>query len=280
VAETGIQWRRVAAEVAAIVFGILIAFWIDAAWDRRQEREAEQEILASLESDLQSSLDGLRSHWLPMHGGALRATVEVLSRALELPPGALDLSRGAAAGGGQPVDSAQGAAYAHEFYESALATIPERRAPTVGEVTLPDSLIGAALTTATYDPTVASLDALVTGGDLNRIRDRRLRAALSALPGQLADAQDEERTARDHVDRRLRPLFEAAGDMTTVNLVHWTWLEPFAPGASRLVTLRLSRELLGALALRIPQQVAVVSELSLFAGELERTLALVRAQRR
>jgi hypothetical protein len=89
VAATGIQWKRVAAEVAAIVFGILIAFWIDAAWDRRQEREAEQEILASLESDLQSSLDALHSHWLPMHTGAMRATVEVLSRALDLPPGAL-----------------------------------------------------------------------------------------------------------------------------------------------------------------------------------------------
>jgi hypothetical protein len=68
--------------------------------------------------------------------------------------------------------------------------------------------------------------------------------------------------------------------MTTVNLVHWNWLEPFAPRPGTLVTFRLSRELLGALALRIPQQAAVVTELSLFARALEETLELVRAQRR
>ena len=155
--------------------------------------------------------------------------------------------------------------------------LPRDRSHGQGELV---AVIGATLVTATYDPSVASLAALFSEGDLNRIRDRELRTALAALPGQLADAQDEERAARDHVDLRLRPLFEAAGDMTLVNMVHWNWLEAFAPPATTDITIRLSPELLGALALRLPQQTAVVIELSLFAGALERTLELIRAQRR
>lgn len=276
-AETRPQWKRVAAEVAAIVFGILIAFWIDAEWQRRQEARAEQEILASLETDLQSSLDGLRSHWLPMHLGALRATGEVVGQALGLPAAAMDFSEFLEAVDSRSRDSASLAESSGD-YESFVAMVSTGVA--VDEVTVPDSLIGAALVTATYDPTVTSLTSLLAEGGLHRIRDRRLRAALSALPGQLADAQDEERSARDHVDRRLRPLLEAAGDMTVVNLVHWNWLETFGPGSSGPVTFQLSRELLGALALRIPQQSAVVAELALFANSLEETLELIRAQRR
>jgi len=279
VAETRIEWKRVAAEVAAIVFGILIAFWIDAEWQRRQEMRAEQEVLASLEADLQSSLDGLRSHWLPMHFGALQATAHVLGQALDLPAGTMDFSGLPRMWDGTSPDTAA-MAVTSDDYESMLAIVSEKGSSTIGDVALPDSLIGAALTTATYDPTVTSLNSLLADGGLNRIRDRGLRAALSSLPGQLADAQDEERAARDHVDRRLRPLFEAAGDMTVVNFVHWNWLETFAPGPSGLVTLQLSRELLGALALRVPQQTAVVSELALFANALEETLELIRAQRR
>lgn len=271
-----IQWKRVAAEVAAIVFGILIAFWIDAEWQRRQGLEEEQEILAALESDLQASLDGLRGHWLPMHFGALQATGDMLERALDLPEGTMDFSELSSLS----VDSATMSRDAGGDTGSFLTDVSERSLAARGEVTLPDSLIGASLVTATYDPTVASLNSLLDEGGLTRIRDRQLRVALSSLPGQLADAQDEERAARDHVDRRLRPILESSANMTVVNLVHWNWLESSAPRPSGLVEVRLSRELLGALALRIPQQAAVVTELSFFANALEQTLELLRAQRR
>jgi hypothetical protein len=278
----GMTWRRIAAEIAAVVFGILIAFAIDAEWERRQEIEWEQEILASLETDLQSSLDGLRSHWLPMHAGAMSATLEVLLTALELDvQSEMD---GLSPFFGSLVDSAfvaDSSGLAVASYAAFLARVADRRGADPGAVTVSDSLIGAALVTSTYDPTTTSLTALLTQGGLSRIGDPELRGMLSALPAQLADAADEERSARDHVDRRLRPLFEAGGDMTVVNMVKWGWLEPgFGPNPGTSVTVRFRTELLGALALRVPQQLAVVAELSRIAGALEQTVERIREQRR
>ena len=42
------QWRRLTAEAAAIVLSILLAFAIDAWWQFRGDREAEQVVLANL----------------------------------------------------------------------------------------------------------------------------------------------------------------------------------------------------------------------------------------
>ena len=45
------SWTRLVAEMAAIVFSILLAFGLDAAWDRAQEREAETEVLRQLQEE-------------------------------------------------------------------------------------------------------------------------------------------------------------------------------------------------------------------------------------
>ncbi len=47
-----IPWLRVGIEGLVIVGSILLAFGIDAAWEERQERAEEQEILARLEDDM------------------------------------------------------------------------------------------------------------------------------------------------------------------------------------------------------------------------------------
>jgi hypothetical protein len=55
-----IQWKRIAAEGVAIVASILLAFWIDAWWDDRQNRAEERELLVGLEAefvDLRARLD-------------------------------------------------------------------------------------------------------------------------------------------------------------------------------------------------------------------------------
>jgi hypothetical protein len=46
-----IPWMRIAAESAAIVLSILLAFAIDAWWDGAQDRAEEQEILRSMEAE-------------------------------------------------------------------------------------------------------------------------------------------------------------------------------------------------------------------------------------
>ncbi|HEY5701486.1 MAG TPA: hypothetical protein VIT83_05305, partial [Gammaproteobacteria bacterium] len=55
-----IPWKRLTAEVAAIVISILLAFSIDAWWDGRKDKLEEREILIGLEVefvDLRDRLD-------------------------------------------------------------------------------------------------------------------------------------------------------------------------------------------------------------------------------
>jgi hypothetical protein len=56
---TRIQWRRLLAESVAVVLSILLAFAIDAWWDGRQEAGREQDLLAGLRTDFESSRPGL-----------------------------------------------------------------------------------------------------------------------------------------------------------------------------------------------------------------------------
>ena len=49
-----ISWGRLLVEAAAVVLSILLAFAIDAAWDARQEREADTARLSALYEELQS----------------------------------------------------------------------------------------------------------------------------------------------------------------------------------------------------------------------------------
>ena len=60
----GVDPRRWLVEGAVIVFSILLAFALDAAWDRRVERDAEQDILASLTADFEAVADLLPDHTL------------------------------------------------------------------------------------------------------------------------------------------------------------------------------------------------------------------------
>ena len=43
-----IPWLRISAEMAAIVVSILLAFWIQAWWEARQQRIEEERVLQSL----------------------------------------------------------------------------------------------------------------------------------------------------------------------------------------------------------------------------------------
>jgi len=49
-----VSWSRLLVEGAAVVLSILLAFWIDAAWEQRQEQEADLTRLRALHSELQA----------------------------------------------------------------------------------------------------------------------------------------------------------------------------------------------------------------------------------
>ena len=46
-----IPWTRILAEGGAIVASILLAFWIEAWWNEKQERQAELDYLIALQKD-------------------------------------------------------------------------------------------------------------------------------------------------------------------------------------------------------------------------------------
>lgn len=47
-----IRWKHISAEAFAIVVSILLAFWIDAWWEERKDRFAEQEYLSAILADI------------------------------------------------------------------------------------------------------------------------------------------------------------------------------------------------------------------------------------
>lgn len=71
-----IPWLRIAAEAVAIVGSILLAFGIDAAWDARQDRSTERQIIADLRADFDSTMVSLE--------GALARTIQARDASLAL----------------------------------------------------------------------------------------------------------------------------------------------------------------------------------------------------
>jgi hypothetical protein len=86
-----LPWPRLAAESAAIVASILLAFAIDAWWADRGETNREQEILGALLDDFRASRDEI-DRWLAYH----RAAKETATRLLQV-----------ATGEGDPVSAAE-----------------------------------------------------------------------------------------------------------------------------------------------------------------------------
>lgn len=57
--KTDFPWLRIGAELATIVGGILLAFWIQAWWEDRLESRDERVVLAALQDEFQAKLDQL-----------------------------------------------------------------------------------------------------------------------------------------------------------------------------------------------------------------------------
>ena len=75
-----LPWKRLAAEAIAIVASILLAFAIDAAWDERNERMEEKEVLRSLQLEFEANRDEAANVVLT-HERALRYGAELMSLA-------------------------------------------------------------------------------------------------------------------------------------------------------------------------------------------------------
>lgn len=73
-----IPWLRIGAEGAAIVVSILLAFAIDAWWQRQQEEGDERITLEDLRQELTENVDAIDRRWLPTHIRTATGTARVL----------------------------------------------------------------------------------------------------------------------------------------------------------------------------------------------------------
>jgi len=100
-------------------------------------------------------------------------------------------------------------------------------------VAVPDSLLIALLTTATYNPDRGTVDALVNGGRVWLIRNQDLRRSVAAWPARLENALEFQRTQRDLVNEVMAPAFARSN---VVLEQHWLATVQFFGG-------QVSREL-------------------------------------
>jgi hypothetical protein len=270
VSASGLPLRRYLGEAVVVVGSILIAFGVDAWWDGRQAAQREQVILAELERDFQASLEGLDSLWIPTHRAALHAGLELL----------WIIQTGSADGFPEPPEDGPWTAGSEAFLLP-LAAVPfsdESRT-----VQVRDSLVAVALFEATYDPTLATLDALAQGDGLGVLSSQALRSALAEFSAVLADSRDEELRTRALVNDELRPALRRAGNLVLPEIVAWRFLAAALPVVApvpeplrnHVLQLRVDGEVANILASRLRLQMDVVGTLGNVREMMQVVLTLI-----
>ena len=168
-----------------------------------------------------------------------------------------------------------------EWFENFIELVVAPGASTRGvAVAVADSILGRVLVTPTYEPSLASLDALLASGQLGLIRSGQLRSVMASFPASLRDAQDEELLARDQLRARVLPILGQAGSLVRVELIGPVWStedrEDWPKPDSTWVT--SSPELVNALATRANLSFGAVGALSGLREDMATMLALVDAE--
>lgn len=247
-----IPWRRVAAEGLVIVLSILLAFAIDAWWDRYQAGQEERLVLEGLHADFEASVDTLYSFWVASHEDALTSSIELMrvGGGRERLPGDLSL----------PSEAVQ-----------ELVAAVARDWPREGErsVTIPSELLGLTLAAPSFDPALGTFESLLQSGSLTTISNPELRRALAVMPAMLEDAQDIEFVLRDIVLGRYRDALHSAGLIVAAEAM-------FTDGPP--VALTFSRDLANALAQRMTYTYLALRELNAVGDAMREILRLVESE--
>lgn len=274
-----IPWNRYAVESIVIVASILLAFAIDAWWDQRKETREEQVALQDLAEELRQNLTAIDNIWLDRHLRYFNSGVVVL-RAIH----------------GLPAD--------HTSYQSEM--LSKLRQETNWQETLDgfvaSEVIGPILQqellehpvvigtidvewagrSATYAPSLASLDVLFQSGLIGRIQDSELRARLAELPSQLDDLISEENILFDYVSEEIWPELGPAIDgnlAVTLPRVPSSVLTEFAPLALEIirdgVSVKPGKELAFVLSRRMGKDIRMLTQLELIIALYEEVLGLI-----
>ena len=159
-------------------------------------------------------------------------------------------------------------------------------------VAVPGSLVLAVLGGPTYEPNTNTLDAALASGEVGLLSNDELRAELTTWRRTLADATEDEREVRRITNEQLVPLLARSINLGPYfeNLVAWSGGDPYASGrliderravSSRSpISIALSTELTGALALREFYVEFSAADLRDLLASLDRVVALLETELR
>lgn len=271
------EWRRFLIEGVVIVFSILLAFAIDAWWDRRTEMIEESIALQDLQVELQQNLDAINNIWSNRQLPYFVSSIEILRAIHGLPPLGGEIFDGALAKLRATSDWSE---TLMSFYVSHALEPIVRRQLLASPVEISTRFISRAGRSATYGPSLASLDVLFQSGSVGRIQDPELRSRLSALPLELNDLRDEENLLMDYVWREVRPALNAASDGSLLaTLIPRGLPRSLAPIALEqyqgTVSIQPSRELAQILSIRLEQNLLMLGQLGSIKANYEELLKLI-----
>ena len=146
--------------------------------------------------------------------------------------------------------------------------------PGHGEM-LPATTLTTLFSWRTTEFSLGALDALVSSGDLGRIRSEEIRRALTMWRRQLLDALEKETLALQFAEMVVMPALAGegfAGEAALIRLPVW------APGEDARVLVRASPEFSDLLAARISHERLAGQDLEMLADETRRMLELLESE--
>jgi hypothetical protein len=205
-----IPWKRLTAEAVAIVLSIMFAFWIDAWWAEKLERNLEREELSRLADEMTSNRDRIRS--------SIAET------------GTIELSRAA---------SLRVYTVMTEALESEAST-----------VAVADTLLARIIQTPSFESETPVYDGLVQSGRIEILENRNVLTAMARWDRFIRNAVEQQLRARRFVDDQLIPVLVSSGQIGNVLLNQYKPVRVNALSASGKSQLDTSRELTSLMAQR------------------------------
>jgi hypothetical protein len=156
-----------------------------------------------------------------------------------------------------------GAQWMHRTTSELLEKI--KSADTDEEILVRHETIVGSIGAATYDPISATLDAMLSSGQINLIENIELRNALALWQQKLADTREDEELVREVTVREVIPTLSEQvrlGRAFEFDRLHATFLNPGSAEKSEQVKIRATTRLEGAVGTRAFYSTYIVNGLA------------------
>ena len=155
-------------------------------------------------------------------------------------------------------------------------------ATTGSSLEVPDTLLVASFLGATYDPVRGNVDAVLTAGRIEIIRDEDLAAALAQWPSDVMDAGEDQDDQRHFVNDQLIPYL-LRNEVPIALLISTlpAWAQQAVPEVVRVGTtsLRVTEELRGLISFRLFMGGLALNELQSLQEREEEIRSMLPAHR-